>query len=54
MCPGARVYVGMGGPSQRFERAEIHERTEDELGEKTARYAGFSAFYNVPALYGKA
>jgi enolase len=27
---------------------------EDELGEKTARYAGFSAFYNVPALYAKA
>ncbi len=25
-----------------------------ELGEETARYAGFSAFYNVPALYAKA
>ncbi len=27
---------------------------EDELGEETARYAGFSAFYNVSALYTKA
>ena len=26
---------------------------EDELGEETARYAGFSAFYNVPALYAR-
>jgi len=27
---------------------------EDELGERAARYAGYSAFYNVPALYAKA
>jgi enolase len=27
---------------------------EEELGEKTARYAGFGAFYNVPALYKRA
>jgi hypothetical protein len=27
---------------------------EDELGAKAARYAGFSAFYSVPALQAKA
>jgi len=26
---------------------------EDELGAETARYAGFSAFYNVPVLYAR-
>jgi len=27
---------------------------EEELGSETARYAGFGAFYNVPALYAQA
>src|SRR5437660_2819499 len=45
------------GAQARSERVAKYNRLlviEDELGEETARYAGFSAFYNVPSLYAKA
>ncbi len=48
--------IKTGAPA-RSERVAKYNRLltiEDELGEKTACYAGFSAFYNVPALYAKA
>ncbi len=48
--------IKTGSPA-RSERVAKYNRLlaiEDELGEKAARYAGFSAFYNVPALYAKA
>src|SRR5229473_2546122 len=48
--------IKTGAPA-RSERVAKYNRLlviEDELGEKTAHYAGFSAFYNVPALYAKA
>jgi enolase len=47
--------IKTGAPA-RSERVAKYNRLlviEDELGEKTARYAGFSAFYNVPALYAR-
>jgi len=48
--------IKTGSPA-RSERVAKYNRLlliEEELGEKTAQYAGFSAFYNVPALYAKA
>lgn len=45
------------GAPNRSERVAKYNRLliiEDELGNEAARYAGFSAFYNVPALYAKA
>ncbi|HLJ34723.1 MAG TPA: phosphopyruvate hydratase [Ktedonobacteraceae bacterium] len=48
--------IKTGAPA-RSERVAKYNRLlviEDELGEETAKYAGFSAFYNVPALYAKA
>jgi enolase len=48
--------IKTGAPA-RSERVAKYNRLmviEDELGEETAQYAGFSAFYNVPALYAKA
>src|SRR5712692_7755084 len=45
------------GATARSERVAKYNRLlviEDELGEKSAHYAGFSAFYNVPALYTRA
>ena len=48
--------IKTGAPA-RSERVAKYNRSlviEDELGEETARYAGFSAFYNVPSLYAKA
>jgi enolase len=48
--------IKTGSPA-RSERVAKYNRLlaiEDELGEEAARYAGFGAFYNVPALYGKA
>jgi enolase len=47
--------IKTGAPA-RSERVAKHNRLlaiEDELGEETARYVGFSAFYNVPALYAR-
>lgn len=48
--------IKTGAPA-RSERVAKYNRLlaiEDELGEKSARYAGFSAFYNVPALFARA
>jgi enolase len=48
--------IKTGAPA-RSERVAKYNRLlviEDELGTETARYAGFSAFYNVPALYARA
>jgi enolase len=48
--------IKTGAPA-RSERVAKYNRLlviEDELGEETARYAGFSAFYNVPSLLAKA
>src|SRR5712691_3436877 len=48
--------IKTGAPA-RSERVAKYNRLlviEDELGEEAAHYAGFSAFYNVPALYAKA
>src|SRR5437588_5699003 len=48
--------IKTGAPA-RSERVAKYNRLlaiEDELGEETARYAGFSAFYNVPALNARA
>ncbi len=47
--------IKTGSPA-RSERVAKYNRLlaiEDELGEETAHYAGFSAFYNVPVLYAK-
>ena len=47
--------IKTGAPT-RSERVAKYNRLlaiEDELGEETARYAGFSAFYNVPVLSGR-
>jgi enolase 1/2/3 len=48
--------IKTGAPA-RSERVAKYNRLlviEDELGDETARYAGFSAFYNVPGLYARA
>ncbi|HEY5002114.1 MAG TPA: phosphopyruvate hydratase [Ktedonobacteraceae bacterium] len=48
--------IKTGAPA-RSERVAKYNRLlviEDELGDETAQYAGFSAFYNVPTLYAKA
>jgi len=48
--------IKTGAPA-RSERIAKYNRLlviEDELGDETARYAGFSAFYNVQGLYAKA
>ncbi len=47
--------IKTGSPA-RSERVAKYNRLlaiEDELGAETARYAGFSAFYNVPVLYAR-
>jgi enolase len=48
--------IKTGAPA-RSERVAKYNRLlaiENELGTETARYAGFSAFYNVPSLYSRA
>jgi enolase len=48
--------IKTGAPA-RSERVAKYNRLlviADELGDETARYAGFSAFYNVPTLYTRA
>lgn len=48
--------IKTGAPA-RSERVAKYNRLlviEDELGNEAARYAGYSAFYNVPSLYKKA
>ncbi len=47
--------IKTGAPA-RSERVAKYNRLlaiEDELGAETTRYAGFSAFYNVPVLYAR-
>src|SRR5881396_1294416 len=47
--------IKTGAPA-RSERIAKYNRLlviEEELGSETARYAGFSAFYNVPVLYAR-
>ncbi|MDQ2903972.1 MAG: phosphopyruvate hydratase [Ktedonobacteraceae bacterium] len=47
--------IKTGAPA-RSERVAKYNRLlviEEELGDESARYAGFNAFYNVPALYAK-
>lgn len=48
--------IKTGAPA-RSERVAKYNRLlaiEEELGAETSRYAGFSAFYNVPAVYARA
>ena len=48
--------IKTGAPA-RSERVAKYNRLlaiEEELGAETSRYAGFSAFYNVPSLYARA
>src|SRR5215472_625105 len=49
-----QIKTGAPARSERIAKYNRLLAIEEELGEKTARYAGFSAFYNVPALYAKA
>ena len=51
---GGQIKTGAPARSERVAKYNRLLVIEEELGEKTARYAGFSAFYNVPALYAKA
>jgi enolase len=51
---GGQIKTGAPARSERIAKYNRLLAIEDELGEKGARYAGFSAFYNVPALYAKA
>jgi enolase len=48
-----QIKTGAPARSERIAKYNRLLRIEDELGEKTARYAGYHAFYNVPALYAK-
>jgi enolase len=50
---GGQIKTGSPARSERVAKYNRLLVIEEELGEKTARYAGFSAFYNVPALYTK-
>jgi enolase len=51
---GGQVKTGAPARSERVAKYNRLLLIEDELGERAARYAGFSAFYNVPALYARA
>jgi len=48
-----QIKTGAPARSERIAKYNRLLRIEDELGAKTARYAGYHAFYNVPALYTK-
>jgi len=48
-----QIKTGAPARSERIAKYNRLLAIEDELGEKGARYAGFSAFYNVPALYAR-
>lgn len=50
---GGQIKTGAPARSERIAKYNRLLAIEDELGEKGARYAGFSAFYNVPALYAR-
>jgi enolase len=49
-----QIKTGAPARSERVAKYNRLLRIEDELGDETARYAGFSAFYNVPSLYARA
>ncbi len=49
-----QIKTGAPARSERVAKYNRLLRIEDELGEKTAHYAGYHAFYNVPALYTRA
>jgi len=51
---GGQIKTGAPARSERVAKYNRLLVIEDELGERAARYAGYSAFYNVPALYAKA
>jgi enolase len=51
---GGQIKTGAPARSERVAKYNRLLAIEDELGESAARYAGYSAFYNVPALYAKA
>jgi enolase len=51
---GGQIKAGAPARSERIAKYNRLLAIEDELGEKTARYAGFNAFYSVPALQAKA
>jgi enolase 1/2/3 len=51
---GGQIKTGAPARSERIAKYNRLMAIEDELGEMTARYAGFSAFYSVPALQEKA
>jgi enolase len=50
---GGQIKTGAPARSERVAKYNRLLVIEEKLGEQTARYAGFSAFYNVPALYAK-
>src|SRR5438094_803090 len=49
-----QIKTGAPARSERVAKYNCLLAIQDELGEKTAPYSGFSAFYNVPALYARA
>jgi enolase len=49
-----QIKTGAPARSERIAKYNRLLAIEEELGPKTARYAGFSAFYNVPHLYNRA
>jgi enolase len=51
---GGQIKTGAPARSERVAKYNHLLAIEDELGERAARYAGYSAFYNVSALYGRA
>src|SRR5712691_6702103 len=51
---GGQIKTGAPARSERVAKYNRLLVIEEELGERAARYAGYSAFYNVPALYAKA
>ena len=50
---GGQIKTGAPARSERIAKYNRLLAIEDELGEEIARYAGFSAFYNVPVLYSR-
>jgi enolase len=48
-----QIKTGAPARSERIAKYNRLLRIEDELGPKTAHYAGYHAFYNVPVLYAK-
>jgi enolase len=51
---GGQIKTGAPARNERIAKYNRLLAIEDELGAKAARYAGFSAFYSVPALQAKA